>query len=139
MALLSRPGTGAAFALCCVLALTACGSDPKLSALESDPMAKATFPHTTLVDNHTQKSGTTLGKPISAEVLRVFQFSGVSASELIRQALTKAQDTGWKKTFRGPIGFKATKRTGGVDAILNVTAGGPSGASRFVIDLTSQQ
>jgi hypothetical protein len=138
MALLGRKRMNGMAAVCCALVLGGCGgSDPKLTALQSDPVAKATFAHTTLDHEFTTKSGTSLGKPVHAEVTREFTFSGVTAQSLFDQAVTLAEQHGWKQQFRQGTGYIGTKEIGDVNASLGIHVGGPSGASTFVIDLTA--
>ena len=68
----------------------------------------------------------------------MFRYSGVDASTLVDQALAKAKTSGRRQTYRSPFGFKAAKRIGDAKAILNVTAGGPTGTdSQILINLAS--
>jgi hypothetical protein len=125
-------------AVLCALVLGGCGgSDPRLTALQGDPIAKATFAHTTLDHEFTKKSGTSMGKPVHAEVTREFTFSGVTAQSLFEQAVALAEQYGWKQQFRQGTGYIGTKEIGDVSASLGIHVGGPSGASTFVIDLTA--
>lgn len=137
MALLTRRRIGGVAAVLCAFVLGGCGSDPKLAALQGDPMAKATFAHTTLDHEFTTKSGTSLGKPVHAEITREFAFTGIAAQTLFDQAVALAGQHGWKQQFLRGTGYIGTRQIGDVPASLGIHAGGSSGASTFVIDLTA--
>jgi len=124
--------------LLAAVALTACGSDPRLDALQGDPMATATLPHTTLQRESTTKTHTALGMPVHAQVLRSFSFSGVDPEVLVDDAAALASKHGWKEEFRRSSGYVGSKALGD-GAHLTITAGGAGGPSTLVIALTADQ
>lgn len=118
--------------------LSGCGTDPRLKALQADPMATATFPHTRLLRESTEKTHTALGMPVHAQVLRAFTYSGVDPKALVDQAATLAAENGWKQESRRDHGYVGSK--GLADgAHLTITAGGVRDPWAFTIVLTADQ
>ena len=96
-----------------VIVLTRGGEAPsaQLQALEGDPMAAYVPPGGTLVDTITQKEGTSLGKPVSAQYARMFELSAAAAAEALDYARDAAVAAGWTRTkASGERGFVAEKR-----------------------------
>lgn len=121
------------------LVLAGCGGHNRsLSALESDPMATATFAHTTLVREDKQGSGTTPGKPVHAMITRRFAYQGITEKALVELAATEAQKNGWQTEFSRPTSFTGTKTIDPVKASITVTTSDLAGAPAFFIYLTAQ-
>src|SRR5207342_2890673 len=82
-----------------VIVLTRGGeeSSAQLQALEDDPMAAYVPPGGTLVDTVTQKEGTSLGKPVSAQYARMFELSTAAAAEALDHAREAAVAAGWTR------------------------------------------
>jgi hypothetical protein len=99
------------------------GSHPELDALSTDSMATATFDHTSLAQEIKRPEGSTLGKPVHAQVLRRFSFDNVKAEDLVQAAATTAVAHGWKQRSSRQRGFSATKNIDGVPADLVITVG----------------
>jgi hypothetical protein len=96
-----------------VIVLTRGGEEPsaQLQTLEGDPMAAYVPPGGTLVDTVTQKEGTSLGKPVSAQYARMFELSAAAAAEALDRARDAAVAAGWTRTTTsGDRGFVAEKR-----------------------------
>jgi hypothetical protein len=127
-----------ALTVLCAGVLTGCGSDPRLKALQGDPMATATLPHTTLQREYTERTHTALGMPVHAQVLRVFTFSGVDPKVLVDEGAALARKNGWKEEFRSSTGYIGSKEIGD-GAHLTITVGGLSGTTAFTVVLTADQ
>ena len=138
MPLLARRMALAVVTLLCAVILTGCGSDPRLKALQGDPMATATLPHTTLQREFTERTHTALGKPVHAQVLRVFTFSGVDPKVLVDDGAALATKNGWKEEYRSSTGYIGSKEIAD-GAHLTITVGGLSGTTTFTVVLTADQ
>ena len=63
------------------------------------------------MDTITQKEGTSLGKPVSAQYARMFELSAAAAAEALDHARDAAVAAGWTRTkASGERGFVAEKR-----------------------------
>jgi hypothetical protein len=69
----------------------------KLASLEADPLAVLTFPGGELVSQLSQDEHTSLGKPIVAQLRRVFAFRSTTGARAAQaKALAAAREAGWR-------------------------------------------
>ena len=97
-----------------VVVLSRGGDEPsaQLQALEDDPMAAYVPPGGTLVDADSRNEGTSLGKPVSAQYVRMFELTAAAAAGALEHAREAAVAAGWTTTEQpGERGFVAEKRT----------------------------
>ena len=140
-AIRSRSRAGALVPIGLILAgvLASCGggTEPRLDALEKDPMATATVPGATLVYEDKTEAHTAMGKPVHANITRRFSLESTTASDAVAVAAELAAQSGWaQKGSTGPTAFSATKQLGGHPAELLVTVAPFEGRSALFIYLT---
>jgi len=115
------------------------GTEPRLYALEQDPMATASVPGASLVYEDKTEAHTAMGKPVYANITRRFSLDDTTASDAVAAAAGLAADSGWaQKGSRGPTVFGATKQLGGHPAELLVTVAPFEGRSALFIYLTGK-
>jgi hypothetical protein len=99
-----------------VIALSRGGeASPQLQQLQDDPMASYVPPGGTLIDSDSRGEGTSLGRPVQAQVTRLFQLPAGQGQRALADARDEAAASGWT-TVGAPTGrgFVARKRrTGG--------------------------
>ncbi|KAA0232252.1 MAG: hypothetical protein JJLCMIEE_03293 [Acidimicrobiales bacterium] len=80
------------------LVLSACGegTDPALAALQADPMATVEIEGTTTEEVTETPAGTTLGKPVYAEIELLINLADPPNPEpVLKSALEAAESSGW--------------------------------------------
>ncbi len=71
------------------------GPSEQRQALEDDPMATYVPAGGTLLDTDAQNEGTSLGKPVQAQVTRLFQLQPAAVPQALEQARAAAAEDGW--------------------------------------------
>jgi hypothetical protein len=95
-----------------VIALSRGGApSPELQQLNEDPMASYVPPSGTLIDSESRSEGTSLGRPVDAQVTRLFQLPASQGKRALADARDDAAASGWK-TVGNPSGrgFVARKQ-----------------------------
>jgi hypothetical protein len=140
MSFLGGARTPLALGLVAIFGLGGCGGaeHPKLDALESDPMATVTFAHTSLADDAKTAEGTTLGKPVHAQITRRFSFSGVEPQRLVDTAGALAVHHGWAAGTTRPQTFEASKTVDGVTADLLITVAAYQSSQALFVYITAR-
>ena len=84
-------------ALAALVLLLSRGEEPsaQLQALEDDPMATYVPPGGTLVDSDTENQGTSLGKPVQAQLTRLFQLTTGQGQDALTGSRETATADGW--------------------------------------------
>ena len=131
---------GLLIALLACSVLSGCGGkDPALGVLKDDPMATLVPAGTSLVRESSQKGGTTLGKPVHAQVTRRFSLDETTAEEALADARQAAIDAGWE-TVNADItpedSYDARKEVDGIETRLLVTSGSIGGTTQLFVYLT---
>ena len=96
-------------------------SGPELQQLQDDPMAAYVPPGGTLIDSASRNAGMSLGRPVEAQVTRLFQLRAGAGRRALDDARVEAEASGW--TLAGAAtarGFVARKESDGVEAELAV-------------------
>jgi hypothetical protein len=148
MGLLGRRGALAvAVGALALLVLSGCGpggsdtgsdQDPALAALRADPLASARIPGARLADERTTNGGSSLGKPVYAQVVRDFApTSGTVDQTLLDAAADQATQAGWTMLSLPNGHYRGTKTLDGdVRAVVNISER-PSSPT-LVVQLTSR-
>ena len=149
MGLLGRRGALAAAAgALALLVLSGCGpggsdsgsDDPALAALRADPLASARIPGAGPGVERTTDGGTSLGKPVYAQVVRDFEpTSGTVDQTLLDAAAEEATNAGWTM-LKLPNGhYRGTKTLDGdIRAVCNISERPASSSPTLVVQLTSR-
>ena len=95
-----------------VLALSRGGEPgPDLEQLKDDPMASYVPPAGTLIDSDSRSEGTSLGRPVPAQVTRLFQLQAAQGQRALADARDEAAARGWTTVgTRTGRGFVARKQ-----------------------------
>ena len=94
----------------------------ELQQLQDDPMAVYAPPGGTLIDSASRNSGTSLGRPVEAQVTRLFQLQAGAGRRALADARAEAEESGWTPAGAATKrGFVARKRLDDSDAELAVT------------------
>lgn len=150
MSLLGRRGAlAAAVGAFALLVLSGCGpggsdtgtdQDPALAALRADPLASARIPGARESDERTTDGGTSLGKPVYAQLVRNFEPTGGAVDQtLLDVAAEQATHAGWTM-IKLPNGhYRGTKTLDGeVRAVCNISERPSSSSPTLVVQLTSR-
>jgi hypothetical protein len=79
-----------------VIALSRGGApSPEVRQLEDDPIASYVPPGGTLVDSDSRDAGTSLGRPVPAQVTRLFQLAAGQGQRALADAGDEAEASGW--------------------------------------------
>jgi hypothetical protein len=79
-----------------VIALSRGGEpSPQLQQLQDDPMASYVPPAGTLIDSDSRGEGTSLGRPVQAQVTRLFQLAAGQGQRALADARDEAAASGW--------------------------------------------
>jgi hypothetical protein len=106
-----------------VIALSRGGeTSPEVQQLQDDPMASYVPSGGTLIDSDSRGEGTSLGRPVHAQVTRLFQLAAGQGQSALADAGEEATARGWT-TFGTPTdrAFVARKQLPGGRAELTVT------------------
>ena len=96
-------------------------SGPELQQLQDDPMAEYVPTGGTLVDSASRNEGTSLGRPVQAQVTRLFQLQAGAGKQALADARSETEASGW--TLAGAAtarGFVARRQLDGAEAELAV-------------------
>ena len=102
------------------------GPSAQVRALKADAMAGYVPQGGTLVQTRSQNEGTALGKPVRAELSRMFELTAGGADARLQQARAAAKSAGWTHltpdfTVAGATAFSAKKRGPAGRTELDVT------------------
>ena len=79
-----------------VIALSRGGEpSPEVQQLQDDPMASYVPPGGTLIDSDSHGKGTSLGRPVEAQVTRLFQLAAGQGQRALADAGDEAEVSGW--------------------------------------------
>lgn len=119
--------------------VSACGKGPDrlLRALQSDPMASATFDGTTLATESLKRTDVSLGKPVYAKVTRIFHLSG-EPEQAFDDAANQAREADWSETNSRSGSLAASKTIDGVRAQLSILLAEYEGEQALYVYITSR-
>ena len=86
------------------------GPSEQRQALEDDPMATYVPAGGTLLDTDSQNEGTSLGKPVQAQITRLLQLQESAVPQALERARAAAADAGWAVGETTERGFLAERR-----------------------------
>ena len=79
-----------------VIALSRGGEpSPEVQQLQDDPTASYVPPGGTLIDSDSRGAGTSLGRPVQAQVTRLFQLAAGQGQSALADARDVAEASGW--------------------------------------------
>ncbi len=102
-----------------IIAFALTRPDPDLQALQADPMATASVEGATEVRRFENESGTTLGKPQYASIMRVFEVD-VSPEVALARSRDAAGEAGWILVKDDELSAEYAKDFGEFDASLTL-------------------
>ena len=95
---------------------------PELQQLQDDPMAEYVPPGGALIDSASRNAGTSLGRPVEAQLTRLFQLPAQGGKDALADARDEAAAAGWMPAgTASERGFVARTQLDDGEAELTVT------------------